>query len=217
MSLSEKALKIKEYTLALMGSAPQEEKERALLFAPALAALYGAVLKLKTDEVDFEDRDRLIMGSVPCRAAHWAALAEKGFFPAEKLSELCAEGNVPGEDYVVDIPGRGLAIAVDSALKARNDIKIYRSFLLIDEADCLRGALWESAIVASENMLDDLVVILCRPAGDILPGADNICAKFSAFGFDTLSVDGSNPDAIALSLLLPRRSHKPLFVCCDVK
>lgn len=217
MSLSEKALKIKEYTLSLMGAAAEEEKGRALLFAPALAALYGAVLKLKCDEPDFEDRDRLIMGAVPCRAAHWAALTDAGFFTAEKLSGLCAEGNIPGEDYVVDVPGRGLAIAVDSALKARRDIKIYRTFLLIDEADCLRGSLWESAIAASENMLDDLVVILCRPAGDILPGADNICAKFSAFGFDTLSVDGGNPDAIALALLLPRRSHKPLFVCCDVK
>ena len=66
-------------------------------------------------------------------------------------------------------------------------------------------------------MLEDLTVILCRDAGEILPGADNICAKFSAFGFDTLSADGAEPNAVALSLLLPRRSHKPLFVCCDVK
>ena len=64
-------------------------------------------------------------------------------------------------------------------------------------------------------MLDDLTVILCRPAGNILSGADNICAKFSAFGFDTFSVSGKLAAAVAVALQLPQRSVKPRFICCD--
>ena len=190
MTLQEKSHEIKEL---LRGCVKAGEQNEALCFADTLAALSGGVMKRREQEPDWPDRDRLVLPALLCTLL------------------------LPAADAAASAPGESVELAVDMALKARAEIKIYRSFALISQADCLSGKLWENVIRASENMLEDLTVILCREAGEILPGADNICAKFSAFGFDTLSADGADPNAVALSLLLPRRSHKPLFVCCDVK
>lgn len=195
MTLEEKSFEIKEKIR--LGLKEEKERREALCFADTLAALCSGVMRLRAEGQDLPDRDRLIVSG---GAAEWACRA----------AGLRA-------DAAAAAPGESVELAVDMALKARAEIKIYRSFALISQADCLSGKLWENAIRASENMLEDLTVILCRETGEILPGADNICAKFSAFGFDTLSADGAEPNAVALSLLLPRRSHKPLFVCCDVK
>lgn len=195
MTLEEKTLEIREGIAKAVGSGAV--RDEALCFADTVAALSLGVMRVRPEEPDWEDRDRLVLSAggadIACQAAKLIA------------------------DAVAELPGEGLGIGVDMALKARADIKIYRSFVMISQADCLSGKLWESAIQAHENMLEDLTVILCRKCEDILPGADNICAKFSAFGFDTFSVEGDNVSAIGLALSLPRRSGKPLFVCCDVK
>ena len=216
MTLEEKCLEIKKLSLELAVKQGEADIRSRLVYAETLAALYHAVLNVKPDEPDWEDRDRLMI----CRsalAAQAAALAVEGFIPKERLTQAIGEAplNIPGLDGVASAPGENLALAVDCALEARAKIKIYKSFVLIDQADCLSGALWENAIRASENMLEDLTVILCRPSEHILSPVDNICAKFSAFGFDTFSAAGTVPAAVAVALQLPRRSTKPLFVCCD--
>ena len=216
MTLEEKSLKIRELSLGLIKNADKREPDDQLIYAETLAALYHAVMNVRPGEPHWEDRDRLITGP-SALAAHAAALAVEGFFPGEQLIELLSQDpcRLPGMDGFAAVPGENLRLAVDCALEARSKIKIYRTFVLIDQRDCTSGALWENAIRASENMLDDLTVILCRPEGGILSAADNICAKFSAFGFDTFSVTGKLPAAVAVALQLPRRSAKPLFICCD--
>ena len=195
MTIEQKSLELKKRIVNTLS--PGAQCNEALCFADALAALSLGVMRVRPEEPDWEDRDRLILSAGSADAACRGA-------------GLCA-------DAVAELPGEAVAIGVDMALKARADIKIYRSFVMISQADCLSGKLWESAIQAHENMLEDLTVILCRKCDDILPGADNICARFSAFGFDTFSVEGDNVSAIGLALSLPRHSGKPLFVCCDVK
>lgn len=223
MNLNDTALELKRSALELMAQDEPELAERALVYADTLAALYGAVLNIRPSEPLWSDRDRLIMSDRRCRAPYYAALCARGYFGRERLwesyradltpAELSA---LPGVDAVPTAPGEALGLGVDIALKARSDIKIYKCYVLISQEDCLKGALWEAAVRAGENLLEDLTVILCRSAGDILPGADNICAKFSAFGFDTLSVRSDNANAVALALSLPGRSHRPRFICCDV-
>lgn len=216
MTLDEKSLEIKKLTLSLLKNTDKNEPEPQLVYAETLAALYHAVMNVRANEPQWEDRDRLITGK-SALAACCAALAVEGFIPGEQLAEHFSlkVPNLPGLDSISSVPGENLKIAVDTALEARANIKIYRTFVLIDQEDCLSGALWENAIRAGENMLDDLTVILCRPAGNILSGADNICAKFSAFGFDTFSVSGKLAAAVAVALQLPQRSVKPRFICCD--
>lgn len=191
VTLEEKSLEIRKLIACSVSSGA--EGGETLCFADALTALCHGVMRYREQEPDWPDRDRLVLPPLLCGLA------------------------LPGLSAVAGAAGESAALAVDMALRARAEIKIYRSFALISQADCLSGRLWESAIRAHENMLEDLTVILCRKSGDILPGADNICAKFSAFGFDTFSVEGDNVSAIGLALSLPRHSGKPLFVCCDVK
>ena len=216
MTLEEKSLKIRELSLGLLKNTDKHKLDNQLIYAETLAALYHAVMNVRPGEPRWEDRDRLITGP-SALAAHAAALAVEGFFPGEQLSEFSSQNpcSLPGMDGFATAPGENLRLAVDCALEARSKIKIYRTFVLIDQRDCTSGTLWENAIRASENMLDDLTVILCRPEGNLLSAADNICAKFSAFGFDTFSVTGKLPAAVAVALQLPRRSAKPLFICCD--
>ena len=43
----------------------------------------------------------------------------------------------------------------------------------------------------------------------------DICAKFAAFGFDVVTVDGHDIDAVTAALKAPHTPGKPKFVCCE--
>ena len=180
--------------------------------AEIIAVLYTSVLRVRPEEPDWPERDRLILSKGHAGAAIYAALAERGFFPVEELSTHYANGSrlsghvsakgVPGVEFSTGSLGHGLAVASGLALGARMNGEKWRAYAVLGDGECDEGEVWESALQARQYKLDNLIAVVdhnrmqsldfCENTLSLEPFAD----KWRAFGWRTLVVDGHDTDAL---------------------
>jgi transketolase len=181
--------------------------------ADILAALYGRILRIRPGEPEWPDRDRFILSKGHSSLGQYAAMALAGYFPLEELYTFNQRGSrlqghpdmnkLPGIDISTGSLGMGLSAGLGFALAARHLGKDVLTWVLLGDGECQEGQVWEAAHVAPRFGADNLVAIVdhngfqqfgWRGAGprDRLapaePGA--LAARFSAFGWRVLEVDG---------------------------
>lgn len=94
--------------------------------------------------------------------------------------------------------GHGLSIAVGMALAAKMDAKPYKTFVLMGDGEQGEGSIYEAAMAAHQYKLDNLVAIIDRNHLQIsgntedVMGIDNICSRWSAFGWDVQEMNGDD-------------------------
>ena len=108
----------------------------SLSIAEDLAYLYWKEMKVDPENPQWEDRDRLVLSKGHCAPALYAALAEKGYFPASELKKLRHTGamlqghpdmkHIPGVDMTTGSLGQGVSAACGMALAAKISGKDYR-------------------------------------------------------------------------------------------
>ena len=94
-------------------------------------------------------------------ATFYSILADKGFFPKEKIAEYLHDyplpsREVPGVVFSCGSLGHGLPVACGLA-HANPDKKVY---VLISDAECQEGTTYESALFAHHHDLKNLHVIV---------------------------------------------------------
>jgi transketolase len=182
----------------------------ALSVADILAALYTEVLRI-ADPRD-PARDRFILSKGHASLALYAALSLRGWISREMLDSFCQDGSilgvhpdraVPGVDFSTGSLGQGLSMGVGAALAARLAERRHRVFVLVSDAECNTGVLWEAVMFAAHHRLSNLVVIVdangqqalgyTRDVLNLAPIAD----RWSVFGWDAQEIDGHDTQAIA--------------------
>jgi transketolase len=79
---------------------------------------------------------------------------------------------------------------------------------------------WEAAMSAAHYKLDNLTVLLDHNGlqidgtNDEVMGVGDMMAKYEAFGFACVKVDGHDVGAVVEAVNTPHPG-KPLFVCCE--
>lgn len=181
--------------------------------ADILATLYlGGVLRVKTEDPSWPERDRFIMSKGHCSGVFYSTLAARGFFPAStlktymdpmsKLNGHPDRNKAAGVEANTGPLGHGLPIAVGAALASRMGHLSWRVYVLTGDGELQEGSNWEAAMTAQHYGLDNLVVIVDRnriQQGDFTESTirmDPMPDKWRAFGFHTLEVDGHNHDAL---------------------
>jgi transketolase len=183
--------------------------------ADILAVLYGDVLRVDPANPHWAGRDRFVLSKGHACAGLYAALAERGFFPAEKLSthyqngsDLCghASHRVPGVELSTGSLGHGLPVATGMAYAGHLTHRSHRVFVLLSDGECDEGSVWEAAMFAGHHRLKNLTVIVdfnriqgIAPVGGIIrlePFAD----KWRSFGWSVREVDGHDPEALASAM-----------------
>ena len=101
--------------------------------------------------------------------ALYTALAYEGVFPhavadhAEQGRHAPAQPRgpdlTPGVDITAGSLGQGLSCACGIALAARLQRQDYRTFCIIGDGESDEGQIWEAALFAAHNRLDNLVAI----------------------------------------------------------
>ena len=177
------------------------------------------------------DRDRFVLSKGHAAPALYSVLALRGFFPVEELKTLRKSDSMlqghpsvkytPGVDMCTGSLGQGMSIAVGMAMAAKHGGKRYQVYTMVGDGECQEGQIWEAAMAAAHYKLDNLTVILDHNGlqidgrNDDVMSLGNICAKFAAFGFDTVTVNGHDIDAVTAALRLPHTTGKPKFICCE--
>ena len=176
------------------------------------------------------DRDRFVLSKGHCAPGLYAVLAERGFFPKEDLETLRHIGShlqghpnmhdTPGVDMSTGSLGQGISAAVGMAVAAKHWGDTYRTYALLGDGESEEGQVWEAAMFAGNQQLDNLCVIVDHNGlqidgtNDEVMGVGDMMAKYEAFGFACVKVDGHDVGAVVEAVNTPHPG-KPLFVCCE--
>jgi transketolase len=193
--------------------------------ADILAALYFRTLRIRPEEPTWPDRDRLVLSKGHSSVGLYAAMALRGYFPVDELATFDAihsrlQGHpdmnlLPGLDMSTGSLGMGISAGVGMAIGARLTGRESRTFVILGDGECQEGQVWEAAFVAARYGLDNLVAIvdhnglqqfgwLAEASPERIPlppeGPGELVAKWSAFGWRVLEVDGHDMADIVRTL-----------------
>ena len=178
-----------------------------------LAAIYGPVIRARS--ASDPDRDRFVLSKGHAALALYATLNATGRLGDDELASFCVDGSalathpehsVPWVDFSTGSLGLGLSFAVGCALAARFQRSPRRTFVLLSDAECNEGSVWEAVMLAAHHRLANVIVLVdvngqqalgyTREVLDLAP----LARRWSAFGWDVHEVDGHDVSALAGTL-----------------
>jgi transketolase len=230
--LQDKARDLRMEAIKMIHTAKSGHPGGSLSIADIVTVLYFNEMRVDPQNPTWENRDRFILSKGHTCPIWYAVLAEKGFFPKEELATLRKLGSklqghpdmkkVPGIDMTTGSLGNGLGIGVGMAKAAKIDQKDYRVYVVVGDGEAQEGAIWEAAMSAAHYQLDNLVVIVDKNnlqvdgfVSDIM-AIDPIDAKFKAFGFAVLTIDGHDIEQIGEAFAKARQTKsKPTCVIAN--
>lgn len=170
--------------------------------------LYFKEMNVDPKNPDWQDRDRFVLSKGHCAPGLYSTLAQKGYFGEGELERLRHIGSMlqghpdmkgtPGVDMSTGSLGQGISAAVGMALAGKMDNKDYRVYTLLGDGESEEGQVWEAAMFAGHQKLDNLTVIvdvnglqIDGPTCEVC-GPEPLDSKFEAFGFKVVKVDGQS-------------------------
>ena len=179
--------------------------------ADIFTLLYFHIMNHDPKNPSWEDRDRIVLSNGHICPVQYATMARAGYFSVEELKTLRKfhsrlQGH-PHREYLPALEispgplGSGLGQAVGMAIgermdKGRSTDKYIYALLSDGEMDC--GIIWESAMLAGRDKLQNLIAIIDRNGiqidgytWDIMP-LEPLKAKWESFGWHVIEVDGHN-------------------------
>ena len=214
-SLYAMANRLRRHSLESTTEAGSGHPSSCLSSAELVSTLFFRFLRFDIQNPESPHNDRFILSKGHAAPVLYAALAEAGAFPTEKLlslrqmdSEL--EGHPTPRNRWVDVAtgslGQGLAIGAGMALSNQQDELANRIFVLIGDGEAAEGSVWEAAAMASYYNLDNLVALLdvnrLGQSQATMYGHDveTYSQRFSAFGWHSQIVDGHSVEEIDAAL-----------------
>ncbi|BAI76806.1 transketolase (plasmid) [Azospirillum sp. B510] len=192
---------------------------------------YGGILRIDPQNPAWEERDRFILSKGHGETLMYALLADLGFFPEEWTRTAYRSGScrlgghvdhkIPGIEVTAGALGHGLGLGCGMALAARMDGLPNLHVVLMGDAECSEGSVWEAAMFAAQHKLGQLVAIVDRNGIGSLDYTENYIAlepfadKWRSFGWEVVTVDdGHDFDSLmaALPRSRPRASERPLAI-----
>lgn len=210
------ALKIRRHAVLMTHKGKSSHVASVLSMADIMAVLYGQVLRKRPHEPRWPERDRFILSKGHAGAGVYAALAETGYFPVERLQGHCAPGSqlcghvshlgIPGVELSTGSLGHGLSVGAGMAYAAKVDNKSFRVFVVLSDGECDEGSNWEAILFAGHHRLAQLVAIVdynkiqsLASVAETL-GLEPFAAKWQAFGWQVKEVDGHDHEQLAAAL-----------------
>ncbi len=169
-------------------------------------------------------RDRLVCSPGHYVIAIFAAAAELGILDEEAVRGYGQDGSPveaigtehsPVADYVCGSLGQGLSAAAGFALSDRLRKHDRRTFAMVSDGELEEGQVWEAAMFAAHHRLSRLTVLLDANNSqvdgpvDTITTIEPIAAKWAAFGWDAVDLDGHDVGAVIRALTGAGDGDKP--------
>lgn len=173
-----------------------------------LVTLYFKEMNISVDNFNTKDHDHFIMSKGHSVEALYAVLAEKEFFPIERvLKEFSQFGSMfighpnnklPGIEMNSGALGHGLPVAVGMAIAERMNKSKNRVYVVMGDGELAEGSVWEGAMSGANYRLDNLCAIIDRNRLQISGSTEDVMAlddlhrKWDSFGWHVIDVDDGN-------------------------
>jgi transketolase len=181
--------------------------------ADIFATMYfGGYMRYNPADMNDPSRDRFVLSAGHMAPVMYAALANAGCYPKDEQATLRKyntrlqghpgrDMHLPGVETSSGSLGQGISIAVGMAMSDKLvDKSDKRVFSLTGDGELQEGSIWEAAMSAAHFHLDNFCWIIdnndCQIDGR-LPDVMNVYpidAKCESFGFDTITVNGHDPE-----------------------
>ncbi|MGN0641666.1 MAG: transketolase [Huintestinicola sp.] len=184
----------------------------SLSIADTLTYLYFAKMNVDPKNPKMESRDRLVLSKGHTAPALYSVLAQRGFFETEELKTLRKIGSrlqghpdmkyIPGVDMSTGSLGQGISAACGMALSGKISSDSYKVYAVLGDGEIEEGQVWEAAMFAAHNQLDNLVAIIDNNGLQIDGKITDVCSpmpitdKFEAFGWHVITMDAHDFDSI---------------------
>ncbi|HEX3422631.1 MAG TPA: transketolase [Sphingomicrobium sp.] len=206
----ELALRLRRHVVSMCSRGGSSHVGSGLSIADIIAVLYGGVLRVDPARPDWNGRDRFVLSKGHAGACVYAALAERGFFDSSVLETHYSNGSnlsghvshkgVPGVEVSTGSLGHGLGIGTGMAFNLKRMGGKQRVFVVLGDGECDEGSVWEAALFAGHQNLENLCVIIdynklqsIGRVSDTL-NLEPFAAKWRAFGWRVSRVDGHDHD-----------------------
>ena len=183
-----------------------------------LTALYFEIMKHDPRfSMDGVGEDLFFLSNGHISPLYYSVLARSGYFPIAELNTFrkintrlqghpTTHEHLPGVRIASGSLGQGMSVAVGAALakKLNNDTNIVYSLHGDGELD--EGQNWEAIMFAAHKKVDNLIATIdwngqqIDGPTDAVMSLGNLKAKFEAFDWQVLEMDGNDMDAVVAGL-----------------
>ena len=223
----ELALRLRRHVVRMCSRGGSSHVGSGLSIADIIAVLYGGVLRIDPARPEWSERDRFILSKGHAAAALYATLAMKGYFALEELETFCKDGGrlaehppanlLPGVEAATGSLGHGLPLGCGMALSGRIKGETFRIFALLSDGENNEGSVWEAAMFAAAQKLENVCVIVDYNKWQATARSNEtlmlapLREKWQAFGWDAHEIDGHDVGALAEAMQrVPNGSGKPV-------
>lgn len=198
--------------------------------ADIFAALYFDILKHDPKRPDWDQRDLLVLSNGHCVPVRYVTMAHAGYFDKKELMTLRQLGSrlqghpertrLPGMETTSGPLGSGLSQAAGMALAMRMNKDHHRwVYVVMSDGEQDEGNVWEAAMLTSKYKLNNVIAITDRnniqidgPTETVMP-LEDLTAKWEAFGWHVIEIDGHNLEAIIDACAMARAVvEKPVMI-----
>lgn len=185
-----------------------------------LTYLYFEEMNISPENMADPDRDRFVLSKGHSMEAYYAVLCAKGFLDLEDVkknfsrfgSQYIGHPNnkLPGIEMNSGSLGHGLPVCVGMALAGKMDKKDYRVYTVMGDGELAEGSVWEAAMAGSHYKLDNLCAIVDRNRLQISGCTEDVmhhdsqAERWASFGWNVISVDGHDYDALKAAFAAAR-------------
>lgn len=234
-TLEKLAAKLRIDILQMIYEAQSGHPGSSLSCIDLLVNIWFAHMRHKPENPEWRERDRFVMSKGHGAPALYAVLMEAGYIPKEAIHTLRqvhthlqghpASKHVNGVDVSTGSLGQGLSCGIGMALGLRLDNIPARIYVLMGDGECQEGNVWEAALSGPQHKVSRVTAIVDRNRLQIdgetekIKGLGELVPKFSAFGWNTLEIDGHDyqqiQDALAWSDLMAETSERPSAIIAN--
>lgn len=206
--LQKTAVEIRKGILTSVHSAKAGHPGGSLSAADLLTYLYFEKMNIDPKDPKKPDRDRFVLSKGHAAPALYSTLAHRGYFPVETLTTLRQIGSIlqghpdmkhiPGVDMSSGSLGQGISAAVGIALAGKLSDQNYKTYALLGDGEIQEGQVWEAAMLAAHQHLNNLIFIVDNNNLQIDGAIDEVNSpypidkKFEAFNFFVIPVEDGN-------------------------
>ena len=231
--LKKKSFQIRKMVLEMCIKAGTGHVTSSLSCIEILVTLYhGKILKFNPKNPDWDGRDRFILSKGQASPALYVILGDLGYFDKKDLDKFAQidgkfgvhlQNSVPGVELTVGSLGQGFGVGAGVALAAKMNKKPNLVFALLGDGECYEGSIWETAMFAAHNNLNNLVAIIDRNYLCVTDFTENLVKlepmedKWSSFGWEVKRINGHSVEKVyeTLDFARIRKSDKPLVIIAD--
>lgn len=182
-------------------------------------ALYFNVLNINPEKwnMDGVGEDLFFLSNGHISPVWYSVLSRRGYFPVKELATFrkintrlqghpTTHEGLPGIRVASGSLGQGLSVALGAALAKKLNKDNTLIYSLHGDGELQEGQIWEAALYAAHNKIDNIISAIDvngkqidGPTDEVL-SLGNLRAKWEAFGWQVMEMEGNNMDSVLKGL-----------------